>query len=66
MKIEFLYGTKFCAVLYKELVAASHITHATHTSQNGQAHFKNFAAFGAKFLKCVLPFWEVTYIKGLS
>ena len=26
-------------------------------SQNSQTHFKNLAAFGARFLKCVWPFW---------
>ena len=28
-------------------------------SQNGQTHFKNLAAFAAKFLKCVWPFWDI-------
>ena len=28
-------------------------------SQNGQVHFKNLAAFAARFLKCVWPFWEI-------
>ena len=28
-------------------------------SENGQAHFKNFAAFAATFLKCVWPFWAL-------
>ena len=27
----------------------------------GQPHFKNFAAFAAKFLKCVWPFWDVMH-----
>ena len=35
-------------------------------SQNGQTHFKNFAAFAARFLKCVWPFWDVKCIKGLN
>ena len=34
-------------------------------SQNGQTHFKNFAAFAARFLKCVWPFWDIMY-KGLK
>ena len=29
--------------------------------QNGQTHFKNLAAFAARFLKCVWPFWDVMY-----
>ena len=29
------------------------------TSENGQTHFKNLAAFAARFLKCVWPFWDV-------
>ena len=28
-------------------------------SQNGQAHLKNLAAFAARFLKCVGPFWDI-------
>ena len=32
-------------------------------TQNGQTHFKNFAANAPKFLKCVWPFWEVMYEK---
>ena len=28
-------------------------------SQNGQVHFKNFAAADARFLKCVWPFWDI-------
>ena len=28
-------------------------------SQNGQAHFKNLAAFAARFLKCVEPFYDI-------
>ena len=27
--------------------------------QNGQTHFKNLAAFAARFLKCVWPFWDI-------
>ena len=34
-------------------------------SQNGQTHFKNLAAFAARFLKCVWPFWDIMY-KGLK
>ena len=30
-------------------------------SQNGQAQFKNLAAFAARFLKCVWPFWEIMH-----
>ena len=30
-------------------------------SQNGQTHFKNLAANGARFLKCVWPFWDITH-----
>ena len=30
-------------------------------SQNGQTHFKNPAAFAAKFLKCVWPFWDIMH-----
>ena len=33
-------------------------------SENGQAHFKNFAAFAARFLKCVWPFWGITHQGG--
>ena len=29
--------------------------------QNGQTHSKNFAAFAAGLLKCVLPSWDVTH-----
>ena len=35
------------------------------TSQNGQTHFKNLAAFAARFLKCVWPFCTLC-IKGLK
>ena len=28
--------------------------------QNGQTYFKNLAAFAARFLKCVLPFYDIT------
>ena len=28
-------------------------------SQNGQTHFKNLAAFSARFLKCVWPFYDI-------
>ena len=34
-------------------------------SQNGQTHFKNLAAFTAKFLKCAQPF-GTSCIKGLK
>ena len=27
--------------------------------QNGQKHFKNLAAFAARFLKCVWPFYVI-------
>ena len=30
-------------------------------SQNGQTHFKNLAAFVARFLKCVWPFWDIKH-----
>ena len=30
-------------------------------SQNGQAHFKNLAANGARFLKYVWPFWDTKH-----
>ena len=30
-------------------------------SQNGQTHFKNLAAFAARFLKCVQPFWDIMH-----
>ena len=30
-------------------------------SQNVQTHFKNLAAFAARFLKCVWPFWDIMY-----
>ena len=30
-------------------------------SQNGQTHFKNLAAFAARFLKCVWPFWNTIH-----
>ena len=30
-------------------------------SQNGQMHFKNLAAFAARFLKCVCPSWDIMY-----
>ena len=30
-------------------------------SQNGQIHFKNLAAFNARFLKCVWPFWDIMH-----
>ena len=30
-------------------------------SQNGQTHFKNLAAFAARFLKCVWPFWDIMH-----
>ena len=33
-------------------------------SQNGKAHFKNIAAFAARFLKSVSPFGDLC-IKGL-
>ena len=29
--------------------------------QNGQTHFKNPAAFAARFLKYVRPFWDIMY-----
>ena len=32
--------------------------------QNGQAHFKNFAAFAARLLKYVWQFWDIM-LKGL-
>ena len=28
-------------------------------SENGQTHFKNLAAFAARFLKCVRPFYDI-------
>ena len=28
-------------------------------SQNGRTHFKNLAAFAARFLKCVRPFYDI-------
>ena len=33
------------------------------TSQNGQVHFKNLAAFAAIFLKCVWPFWDIMCLR---
>ena len=30
-------------------------------SQNGQTHFKNLAAFAARFLKCAWPLWDITH-----
>ena len=33
------------------------------TSQNGQAHFENVAAFAARFLECICPFWDVVQKK---
>ena len=30
-------------------------------SKNGQTHFKNLAAFAARFLKCVWPFWGISH-----
>ena len=30
-------------------------------SQNGQAHFKNLAAFAARFLMRVWPFWDIMH-----
>ena len=33
------------------------------TSQNGQVHFENVAAFAARFLKCIWPFWDVVQKK---
>ena len=30
-------------------------------AQNGQSHFKNLAAFAARFLKCVRPFWDIMH-----
>ena len=27
--------------------------------QNGQTHFKNIAAFAARFLKCAWSFWDI-------
>ena len=30
-------------------------------SQNGKTHFKNLAANAARFLKCVLPFWNIMH-----
>ena len=30
-------------------------------SQDGQAHFKNLAAFAARFLKGVRPFWDIMH-----
>ena len=32
-------------------------------SQNGKTHFKNLAANAARFLKCVLPFYD-SEVKG--
>ena len=32
-----------------------------HNAQNCQTHFKNLAAFAARFLKCVLPFWDIMH-----
>ena len=29
--------------------------------QNGQARFKNPAAFAARFLKCVWSFWDIMH-----
>ena len=34
------------------------LTLSCTVSQNGQAHFKNLAAFAATFLNCVWPFWD--------
>ena len=34
-------------------------------AQNGQTHYKNLAAFAARFLKYVWPFWALC-IKGLN
>ena len=30
----------------------------SYMSSNGQTHFKNLAAFAARFLKCVWPFYD--------
>ena len=30
-------------------------------SQNGQTHFKNFAGFAARSLKCAWPFWDIIH-----
>ena len=42
------------AVYYEMILTLSCIM-----SQNGQTHFKTLAAFAAKFLKCVWPFWDI-------
>ena len=35
-------------------------------SQNGQTHFKNLAANAARFLKGVLPYWDILHGFPLS
>ena len=30
-------------------------------SQPGQTHFKNLAAFAARFIECVWPFWDIMH-----
>ena len=32
-----------------------------HMSQNGPTHFKNLAAFAARYLKCDSPFWVIMH-----
>ena len=32
-------------------------------SQNDETHFKNLAAFAARFLKCIWPFWDIIHYR---
>lgn len=32
-----------------------------HNAPKNQTYFKNLGAFAAKFLKCVIPFWDVLH-----
>ena len=37
------------------------VTLSLITSRKGQTHFENLVIFPERFLKCVLPFWDVMY-----
>ena len=54
--------TVFSILLWKVIPFLYPLKSKCITSQNGLTHFKNLAAFALRFLKCVWPFWDVTYL----
>ena len=48
-------------VSVKRLTYKIALTIRCKMSQNGQTHFKNLAANFARFINCVLPFWDIMH-----